>query len=113
VVDAAACIAYLTIEKRGDIPEEFHAAIGTNVFGCDECQQVCPYNAVAEETTVFADSGGAVVESSLDALSEMSDDVFLEATRGSAIRRCKAAGMRRNARIVRENVASGGGKNQR
>ena len=48
-LDAGACISYLTIEKRGDIPEKFHKGIGEWVFGCDLCQNVCPYNRKLEK----------------------------------------------------------------
>jgi len=48
IIDARKCISYLTIEKRGEIPDRFHRAIGRNVFGCDECQRVCPFNGSAK-----------------------------------------------------------------
>jgi len=44
-INAARCISYLTIEKKGEIPSEFHTKIGPRIFGCDTCQQVCPWNA--------------------------------------------------------------------
>jgi len=108
VLDANRCISYLTIEKRGDIPDELHAAIGLDVYGCDTCQSVCPFNDVAMESVVFQQADKSpLVDMTLDELSELSDDAFRQHTRKSAIRRCKPEGMRRNARIVRENVRSG------
>ena len=107
VLDATKCISYFTIEKRGEIPAEFHSSIGNNMFGCDICQQVCPFNVVAQESHLF---GGrrqnALLNLDLEDLASISDTDFLEYTHDSALRRCKADGLRRNARIVLQNIPS-------
>lgn len=104
VLDARRCISYLTIEKRGEIPAEQHAGIGGHVFGCDICQDVCPYNRVAKPSTVFSGESNSLVAMSLDELIGISDSDYRELTRDSAINRCKAGGLRRNARIARVNL---------
>lgn len=105
VLDATRCISYFTIEKRGAIPEEFHAGIGENLFGCDECQRVCPFNEAAQkESIVFRDEPhNPLFDLSLEDLAAISDEAFRAHTRESAIGRCKPEGMRRNARIVLAN----------
>jgi epoxyqueuosine reductase len=103
VLDSTKCISYLTIEKRGEIPAEFHGPIGNHIFGCDICQDVCPFNVVAQESTVFGDTGG-LVDLRVEELLDVSDERFLERTADSAVRRCTADGLRRNARIVLANV---------
>lgn len=105
-LDATRCVSYLTIEKRGEIPDAFHSGIGDNLFGCDECQRVCPFNdASARESVVFAaDAGNSLLDMPLEALARISDEDFRAHTRESAIGRCKPAGMRRNARIVTTNL---------
>lgn len=104
VVDSTRCISYLTIEKRGDIPDELHGPIGTHIFGCDICQRVCPFNVVAQESTVFGEDGSPLLELRLEELAGISDALFLDSTRDSALRRSTAEGLRRNARIVLANA---------
>lgn len=107
VLDARRCISYLTIEKRGEIDPELASRMGVDVYGCDTCQSVCPFNRVAAESTVFhRDTRSALVDMPLDALASISDDEFREKTRGSAIRRARADGMRRNARIALDNAVN-------
>jgi epoxyqueuosine reductase len=108
VLDANKCISYLTIEKRGDIPSESHGPIGLDVYGCDTCQSVCPFNDAAEQSLVFhREHRSPLVDMTLDELVTIDDDEFREKTKGSAIRRCKPEGMRRNAAVVQENLRSG------
>ncbi len=106
VLDARRCISYLTIEKRGEIEPGLASKIGVDVYGCDTCQSVCPFNHVAVESLVFSrEKRSPLVDMTLDELAAISDDEFRAHTRESAIRRCKPEGMRRNAGIVKKNVA--------
>jgi epoxyqueuosine reductase len=87
-VDARRCISYLTIELRGRIPEELRAPIGNRIYGCDDCQLVCPWNRFAKH----AEEKDFRVRHGLDAarLAELfrwSEEEFLQRTEGSAIRR--------------------------
>ena len=100
-LDSNRCISDLTIEKRGSIPEDVRAGIGRHVFGCDICQDVCPWSRKAPATTAaeFAPREG-LVNPALDWLAELSENEFREKFRGSPIRRAKRSGLRRNALIA-------------
>jgi epoxyqueuosine reductase len=100
-LDSNKCISYLTIEKRGLIPEDLRAGIGHHVFGCDICQDVCPWNRKAPSSAApeFEPRPG-LVNPALAWLAEMSAKEFREVFRGSAIRRTKRSGLRRNAAIA-------------
>jgi epoxyqueuosine reductase len=103
-LDSNKCISYLTIEKCGPIPEEMREGMGRHVFGCDICQDVCPWNRKAPATTAaeFQPREG-LVNPALAWLAEMSAEEFREKFRGSPIRRTKRAGLRRNAAIAMGN----------
>jgi epoxyqueuosine reductase len=103
-LDSNKCISYLTIEKRGSIPEDLREGIGRHVFGCDICQDVCPWNRKAPAATAeeFQPRPG-LVNPALDWLAEMSAEEFRETFRGSPIRRTKRSGLRRNAAIAMGN----------
>lgn len=103
-LDSNKCIAYLTIEKRGSIPEGLREGMGHHVFGCDICQDVCPWNRKAPTSTApeFEPRSG-LVNPALDWLGEMSAEQFREVFRGSPIRRTKRSGLRRNAAIAMGN----------
>jgi len=103
-LDSNKCISYLTIEKRGPIPAEMREGMGRHVFGCDICQDVCPWNRKAPATSAaeFQPREG-LVNPALDWLAEMSADEFRENFRGSPIRRAKHTGLRRNAAIAMGN----------
>jgi epoxyqueuosine reductase len=103
-LDSNRCIAYLTIEKRGSIPEELRAGMGRHVFGCDICQDVCPWNRKAPATSAleFQPRPG-LVNPALLWIAEMGAEEFRETFRGSPIRRTKHSGLRRNAAIAMGN----------
>jgi epoxyqueuosine reductase len=103
-LDSNKCISYLTIEKRGSIPEHLRAGMGRHIFGCDICQDVCPWNRKAPATTAaeFQPRDG-LVNPALAWLAEMSVEEFREAFRHSPIRRAKRSGLRRNAAIAMGN----------
>jgi epoxyqueuosine reductase len=87
-LDARRCISYLTIEHEGSIPEELRPAIGNRIFGCDDCQLVCPWNKFAKRT----DEPDFRARNDLDTatlpqLFAWSEAEFLSRTEGSAIRR--------------------------
>jgi epoxyqueuosine reductase len=98
VLDATRCISYLTIEKRGDIPEELRAAMGNHLFGCDICQDVCPWNrkAPASSTSEF-EPAAERFNPALGWLASLSEEEFRAAFRSSPLRRAKHSGLRRNA----------------
>jgi epoxyqueuosine reductase len=101
-IDSRKCISYLTIELRGDIPQEMHAGIGDNVYGCDICQDVCPWNRKAPVTDEAAFQPQPV---RLDELVAMTPERFRERFRKSPVARTKHAGVLRNAAIVTANGA--------
>ena len=103
-LDSNRCISYLTIEKRGAIPEELRAGMGHHVFGCDICQDVCPWNRKAPASIAPEfDPRPGLVNPALDWLAEMSAEEFRVVFRGSPIRRAKRSGLRRNAAIAMGN----------
>jgi epoxyqueuosine reductase len=103
-LDSNKCISYLTIEKRGDIPEEFRAGMGKHIFGCDICQDVCPWNRKAPVTAVPEfQPRPELVNPALDWLAEMSAEEFRRTFRESPVRRAKRDGLRRNAVIAMSN----------
>jgi epoxyqueuosine reductase len=105
-LDANLCISYLTIEKRGTIPEALRPAMGRHVFGCDICQDVCPWNRKAPITNAaeFEPREG-LVNPALDWLAEMDAGEFRRAFRGSPVRRTKLSGLQRNVAIAMGNGA--------
>ena len=88
VLDARRCISYLTIENKGAIPEEFREPMGNRVFGCDDCQAICPWNKFAHHTNEQDFHPRHELNSSdLITLFKWKEEEFLEKTAGSPIRR--------------------------
>jgi len=106
VLDSTRCISYLTIELKGDIPATLAPSIGNRIYGCDVCQEVCPWNAAPAVSGDPAWQPRAAWDgASLQELSSRPDDELRAAIRGSAMRRTKIAGLRRN---LEEALRAGG-----
>ena len=103
-LDSNRCIAYLTIEKRGEIPSDLRGGIGRNVFGCDICQDVCPWNrkAPASNAPEFQPQK-ELVNPVLEWLANLGPEEFSETFRGSPLKRTKRQGIRRNAVVAMGN----------
>jgi epoxyqueuosine reductase len=101
---AERCIAYLTIEHRGPIPEDLRPRLGEWVFGCDICQEVCPYNTSERNKPrgwpEFEPRPGIGTRLDLERTLQMDDEDFRETFRGSPMKRAKRRGLVRNAALV-------------
>lgn len=107
VLDAGRCISYLTIEYKGSIPEELRPLMGNRVFGCDDCQLVCPWNRFAQPTAEQDFQPRHNLDnSSLAELFMWSEEEFLQRTEGSPIRRSGYEGWLRNLAIGLGNAPS-------
>jgi epoxyqueuosine reductase len=104
-LDARRCISYLTIEHKGAIPIEFRAAIGNRIYGCDDCQLVCPWNKYAQLSALSDfDVRAPFAEPTLLQLWQWSEADFLQATAGSAIRRIGYQRWQRNCAVALGNA---------
>jgi epoxyqueuosine reductase len=104
-LDARRCISYLTIEEPGPIPLELRAAIGNRVYGCDDCQLVCPWNKYAQRSALpDFDAREAVGTSTLLAWWAWTEADFLRHTEGSAIRRIGFERWQRNLAVAIGNA---------
>jgi epoxyqueuosine reductase len=106
-LDARLCIAYLTIEKRGTVPEELRSAIGHHVFGCDICQDVCPWNNKAGNAPPTSlpefQPQERLYHPDLRWLAQMDEETYRQTFRGSPVKRAKYSGLRRNVAIAMGN----------
>ena len=98
-LDATKCISYLTIEHRGPIPEEFRKPMGNRVFGCDDCQLVCPWNRYASAGDPEFRPRNELDKKQLIDLFQWSEKEFLEKTEGSPLRRAGYAKFLENLAI--------------
>jgi epoxyqueuosine reductase len=113
LLDATRCISYLTIELKGAIPEALREPMGTLVYGCDICQEVCPWNVSFSrglpDESAFASRdilGGKDGRTLARDILAMDDDAFRVAFKGSAMKRAKLRGLKRNAAVVLGNIAN-------
>lgn len=102
VVDSNRCISYLTIENKGKIPEEFKGKFENWLFGCDICQDVCPWNTKFSQITQTEDfqPRNDDEQISLSEVKEMSEETFKEKFKNSPIKRAKLKGLKRNAAFL-------------
>jgi epoxyqueuosine reductase len=108
-IDARRCISYLTIEHRGSVPPELRPLMGNNIFGCDICQNVCPWNHKVDNADVleeFLPKNNMVQSPDILPLMTMQADEFSQIFRHSPIKRAKRVGLLRNAAIALGNSQS-------
>jgi epoxyqueuosine reductase len=102
VVDSNKCISYATIELRApEMPDDFAGKLDGWLYGCDICQDVCPWNRFEEssaESRFNPRSGN--INASLSEIEELRPETYAERFRGSAMKRAKLAGLQRNARAL-------------
>ncbi len=104
MLDATRCISYLTIELKSDIPRERHGGVGSHVYGCDICQEVCPWNAAAPRSADPAWQPRAAWDRvDLLTLARRTDDELTAALRGSPMQRTGVQGLRRNLAVALNN----------
>lgn len=103
-IDARRCISYLTIEQKGEIPTELRASIGKRVYGCDACQQCCPWNRYARPTTVEDyKPRERLLALSPEELEAMTEEEYLALFAGTAVKRAGLMGLQRTIRNLRSN----------
>ena len=105
LVDARRCISYLTIEHAGSIPEELRPLMGNRIYGCDDCQLICPWNKYAQTSHLpdFDTRNGLVGQQLVDVLGWTQEE-FLQHTEGSAIRRIGYLRWLRNVAVAAGNA---------
>jgi epoxyqueuosine reductase len=106
-LDARLCIAYLTIEKRGTVPEELRSHMGHQIFGCDICQDVCPWNNKSGNAPPTSlpefQPQEELFHPDLHWLAQLDEDAYRRVFRGSPVKRTKYSGLKRNVAIAMGN----------
>jgi epoxyqueuosine reductase len=103
-LDARRCISYLTIELKGSIPEEFRPAIGTRIYGCDDCLAVCPWNRFARESSLMRPHYRAdLAATDLIGLLSLDEAGFRQRFAGTPMARAKRRGLLRNVCVALGN----------
>ena len=112
LVDARRCISYLTIEHTGSIPEDLRPLIGNRIYGCDDCQLICPWNKYAQKTSLpdFDAREGVVGQQLIEVLG-WTEQEFLDRTEGTAIRRIGYLRWLRNVAVAAGNALNSAKKN--
>jgi len=106
-LDARRCVSYLTIENKGSIPEEFRAAIGDRIYGCDDCLTACPWNRFAHASRESTFAAREYVHGwSLRDFLGLDDDAFRQLFRKSPIKRIKRRGFLRNVCVALGNIGT-------
>ncbi len=106
-LDARRCISYLTIEHEGAIPVELRAPMGNRIYGCDDCQTICPWNKFAGRTMLSDFDSRGLENRDLAEMLDWSEETFLAKTEGSAIRRIGHRRWLRNLAVASGNALAG------
>ncbi len=110
VLDATRCVSYLTIESRAEIPDALRPGVGDNLFGCDICQDVCPWNHRFASPTREGGFRSPPEQAwpTLDTILAMDDRAFEQRFGPTALERARLSGLQRNARVVLQNAQASG-----
>lgn len=104
VVDGSKCISYLTIELKSEIPQEFQGKMDEWMFGCDVCQDVCPWNKFSKpHSEPLFDPNPELLSMSKKDWKEITEDVFKKIFKKSAVKRTKYSGLKRNIEFLERN----------
>lgn len=107
--DAGRCLSYQTIENRGEIDEDVKDKLGTTIYGCDRCQQVCPWNRFARPTDIAElQPRPELLAMTRRDWQQLTEDDYRRLFRGSAVKRAKYAGLMRNIEAVTEKQTQRG-----